>query len=202
VLSKNSLPFSSSPSPESVCDACQQAKSHQLPYPISTSTSKAPLELIFSDVWGPAYDSIGRYKYYDSFIDDFSKFTWIYLLKHKSDVFQKFQEFQHLVERLFDKKIFVVQTNWVVSIANSIPSFSKLVFLTMSCVPMLINGSAKRIHHHIVEVGLSLLAHASMPLKYWDEAFIAVTYLINHLPTKTLDVSSPLERLFDKNQAI
>jgi hypothetical protein len=75
VLSKNSLSFSSSPSPESVCDACQQAKSHQLPYPISTSTSKAPLELIFSDVWGPAYDSIGRYKYYGSFIDDFSKFT-------------------------------------------------------------------------------------------------------------------------------
>jgi hypothetical protein len=72
----------------------------------------------------------------------------------------------------------------------------------MSCVPMLINGSAKRKHRHIVEVGLSLLAHASMPLKYWDDAFIAVTYLINHLPTKTLDVSSPLERLFDKNQAI
>jgi hypothetical protein len=52
VLRKNSLPFSSSPSPESVCDACQLAKSHQLSYPISTSTSKAPLELIFSDVWG------------------------------------------------------------------------------------------------------------------------------------------------------
>jgi hypothetical protein len=50
VLNKNSLPFSSNSSPESVCDACQQAKCHQLPYPISTSASKAPLELIFSDV--------------------------------------------------------------------------------------------------------------------------------------------------------
>jgi hypothetical protein len=35
-----------------------------------------------------------------------------------------------------------------------------------------------------------------MPLKYWDEAFLAVTYLINRLPTKTLDFSSPLECLF------
>jgi hypothetical protein len=34
-----------------VCDACQQAKSHQLPYPTSFSRSNAPLELIFSDVW-------------------------------------------------------------------------------------------------------------------------------------------------------
>src|SRR3954463_8199439 len=58
------------------------------------------------------------------------------------------------------------------------------------------NGSAERKHRHIVEVGLSLLAHASMPLKYWDEAFIAATYLINHLPTKVLGDITPLEKLF------
>jgi hypothetical protein len=58
------------------------------------------------------------------------------------------------------------------------------------------NGSAERKHRHIVVVGLSLLAHASMPLKYWDEAFLAATYLINRLPTKVLDFSSPLEILF------
>jgi hypothetical protein len=63
----------------SVCDACEQAKSHHLSYLISTSTFKAPSVLIFSDVWGPTYDSIGRYKYYVTFIDNFSKFTWIYL---------------------------------------------------------------------------------------------------------------------------
>jgi hypothetical protein len=91
-----------------MCDACQQVKSHQLPYPISSSSSKAPLELIFSDVWGPACTSIGNYKYYVSFIDDFSRFTWIYLLKHKSEVFQKFH---NLVERLFNKKILAVQTD-------------------------------------------------------------------------------------------
>lgn len=40
--------------------------------------------------------------YYASFIDDYNKFTWIYLLKFKLDVFQKFNEFQGLVERLFN----------------------------------------------------------------------------------------------------
>jgi hypothetical protein len=111
VLNKHSLPFSSNSTQESVCNACQQAKSHQLPYPISTNRPKAPLELIFSDVWGPACDSINKNKYSVSFIDDFSKFTWIYLLKHKSDVFQRFQDFQNLVERLFDQKILAVQSD-------------------------------------------------------------------------------------------
>jgi hypothetical protein len=58
-----------------VCDPCQQAKSHQLPYHMSTSISSKPLELVFSDVWGPTLDSVGKKKYYVSFIDDFSKFT-------------------------------------------------------------------------------------------------------------------------------
>jgi hypothetical protein len=98
VLNKNCLPCSSESLESLVCDAYQQAKSHQLPYPKSSSASKSPLELIFSNVWGPACDSIGRNKYHVSFIDHFSKFTWIYLLKNKSKVFQKFKEFQALVE--------------------------------------------------------------------------------------------------------
>jgi hypothetical protein len=58
------------------------------------------------------------------------------------------------------------------------------------------NGAAERKHRHIVEVGLSLLAHSSVPLKYWDEAFLAATYLINRTPAKTLKFSTPLEVLF------
>jgi hypothetical protein len=58
------------------------------------------------------------------------------------------------------------------------------------------NGLTKCKHHHIVNVGLSLLGHAHMPLKYFDEAFLAATYLINHLPTKVLQFSTPLELLF------
>jgi histone deacetylase 1/2 len=104
VLRDNKISFSEF-NKEHVCDACQIAKSHQLPYPKSTSVSTSPLELVFSDVWGPASESFGRYKYYVSFIDDYSKFTWVYLLKRKSEVFQKFRDFQHHVERLFDKKI-------------------------------------------------------------------------------------------------
>jgi hypothetical protein len=57
------------------------------------------------------------------------------------------------------------------------------------------NGSAERKHRHIVEVGLALLANASMPLKFWDEAFLTATFLINIIPSKVLGLESPTERL-------
>jgi hypothetical protein len=99
VITNNELPFVQGASSGSVCDACQKAKSHQLSYKRSNSTSSHRIELVFLDVWGPAVESVGRYKYYESFIDDFSKFTWLYLIKKKSDVFQEFQIFQTHVER-------------------------------------------------------------------------------------------------------
>lgn len=80
-------------------------------YDKSLSRFGAPLELVFSDVYGHATTSVGRYNYYGIFINDFSKITWIYLLKHKSKVFQHFQDFNNLVERLFDRKILVMQTD-------------------------------------------------------------------------------------------
>ena len=86
VLRNNKLPFVSD-NDSSVCDSCLRAKSHQLPYYKSNNVSAAPLVLIHSDVWGPAPESIGRHTYYVSFIDDYSRYTWIYLLKRKSDVF-------------------------------------------------------------------------------------------------------------------
>ena len=95
-----------------ICDSCQQAKIHQLPYPVSTSVSHVPLEQNFSDVWGPAPTSVGKHQYYVSFIDDYSKFTWIYLLKNRSEVYQVFLNFQQLVERKFNRKIVTMQTDW------------------------------------------------------------------------------------------
>ena len=78
--------FACAPSLESsICDACQRAKVHQLPFRDSTHVTHEPLELIHSDVWGPAITSVGGFKYYVSFSDDLSRFTWIYLHKLKCD---------------------------------------------------------------------------------------------------------------------
>ena len=48
----------------------------------------------------------------------------------------------------------------------------------------------------MVETGLSLLSHVTMPLSYWSFAFSTVVYLINRLPTPTLNLISPYHKLF------
>jgi histone deacetylase 1/2 len=200
VISENNLACVRDATVGSVCDACQQAKSHQLPYPKSSSISKFSLDLIFSDVWGPAPDSIGRNKYYVSFIDDHSKFVWIYLLRYKSEVFAKFTVFKQLVERRFNRKFVSIQTDWGGEYERLNSFFKNVGISHLVSYPHAHqqNGAANRKHRHIVEVGLSLLAHASMPLKFWEEAFLAATYLINRTPSKLLQYSTPLATLFDE----
>jgi histone deacetylase 1/2 len=58
VLSHNQISFVKESNKGTVCDACQKGKSHALPYPKSFSTSSSPLQLVFSDVWGPAPSSV------------------------------------------------------------------------------------------------------------------------------------------------
>ena len=147
---------------------------------------------------GPAPTSVGKNDYYVSFIDDFGKFTWIYLLRHKSEVFQKFHDFQSMVERQFNKKILAIQTDWGGEYKKLNAFFQHIGISQLVSCPYAHqqNGSVEHKHRHIVEVGLSLLAHASMPLKFWDEAFITATYLINRLPSKVIHNTTPLERLF------
>ena len=49
--------------------------------------------------------SLSRYAYYVSFIDDFSRKTWVYFMKNKDEVFNKLKEFKALIEHHTEKKI-------------------------------------------------------------------------------------------------
>ena len=122
----------------SVCDACQMGKTHQLPFYASNNVGSSPLELIHSDVWGPALVSADGYKYYVSFIDSYSKFTWVYLLKRKSDVTSVFIRFRTQVERSLDRKIICIQSDWGVNIRVLILIFVTMAFNTVfpSLIPI------------------------------------------------------------------
>ena len=72
---------------------------HRVSFPFGSKRAKQILELVHSDVFGPVkVPSLGKSMYYVSFIDDFSRNTWIYFLKKKSKVFDGFKEFKALVE--------------------------------------------------------------------------------------------------------
>ena len=79
---------------------------HQLPYKEYKFIAKEPLELVYSDVFGPVKQaSISGRKYLVTFIDDFSRYVWIYFMKKKSETFSKFKEFKEVAEAEVGKEI-------------------------------------------------------------------------------------------------
>jgi len=69
-----------------------------------------PLELIHSNLWKSFVLSNPGYRYYVCFVDDYSRYTWVYPLKRKSDFLPTFCAFQKLMENLFDTKIKMFQS--------------------------------------------------------------------------------------------
>jgi hypothetical protein len=82
--------------------------------------------------------------------------------------FKNSKKNQALVERLFDKKILAIQTDWDGEFQKLHPLFTQIgISHHVSCLyAHQQNGLAERKHCHVIEIGLSLLVHASMPLKY------------------------------------
>ena len=72
------------------CTHCLYGKIHNLPFPKCHSVASSPFELVHSDVWGPTpVTSVNGFHYYVIFVDHFTRFTWLYPLKNKSEVFSK-----------------------------------------------------------------------------------------------------------------
>lgn len=181
------------------CSACCLGKIHKFPFPTSTTEYHTPLQLIHTDLWGPSpTPSFHGYKYYILFTDAKTRFTWIYLLKNKSDAFPTFKNFKSLVELQLGLKIKAIQSDW----GGEFRAFTEFlktegIHHRISCPSAhQQNGLIERKHRHVVENGLTLLANASLPLIFWDEAFRTSVFLFNRLPTPLLQNKSPLEELF------
>ena len=104
VVLQFSLPVSDSIKQLSCLD-CLSNKSHKLPFHTNTIHSNKPLQYIYSDVWTSPILSNDHYKYYVIFVDHFTRYTWLYPLKQKSQVRETFIAFKALVENRFQTKI-------------------------------------------------------------------------------------------------
>ena len=95
------------------CEAFILAKQHRLPFNFGNSRrDRAPLELVHSDLVGPMQTtSIGGSTYFMTFIDYFSRRTWVYFLKNKSEAFDKFFEFKALDEKEFGHYVKVLRSD-------------------------------------------------------------------------------------------
>jgi len=181
------------------CVACARAKCHQFPYPTSLNVYTAPLQLVYTDIWGPAsvLASNGA-RYYVSFLDAFTKFTWIYVLHTKSQVSHAFKKFKVLVENQTGHKICNLQTDNAREVLALTPFLQQHgIHHCLTCpYTHQQNGYVERKHRHIVDMGLALLAHANLPLKFWVEAFISSVHIINVFPSPITQGDTPHHKLF------
>ena len=88
------------------CVSCQLGKQPALPFNSSESISTDVFDFIHSDVWGPSLvSSIGRSRYFVVFVDDYSRYSWIFHMKHRSELLQVYSNFAKIVETQFSKRI-------------------------------------------------------------------------------------------------
>ena len=167
-MTKNSIDFD-------FCENCLYRKQNRVSFPFCGKRAKHILELVHSDVFGPMkVPSLVKSVYYVSFIDDFSRNTWIYFLKNKSKVFDKFKEFKALVENQIQKKIKVLRTNNSGEFCSKeFEEFYKKCGIaqhkTTPYTPEKLVVT-KRMNKKLMEWGRSMLSGARLGHEFWAEA--------------------------------
>ncbi|KAJ3708562.1 hypothetical protein LUZ61_012267 [Rhynchospora tenuis] len=179
------------------CIGCNKAKAHKLPFVPFSSKTTQPLQLVHSDLWGPApVLSSKGHRYYVHFTDDFTKFSWFYSCASKFDVSLLFAQFKSKVENLLSAKIKTFQCDGGTEFKPLMSRYPEISFQVSCPYTPQQNGVAERKHRHIVELGLASMFHAGLPLKYWDLIFESVVHVINRLLASDHHSFSPFEKLF------
>jgi hypothetical protein len=192
---------------EGVCKGCAHGKNIKNPFPESDSKTKRILELIHSDVCGllPS-TSLSGYVYYVSFIDDYSRKTWVYFLKSKDEVLKNFKEFKALVENLFERKIKTLRSdNGGEYTSNELGSFCRDVGikreLTSPYNPQQ-NGVAERKNRTIMEAVKTMIHDQDLPMHLWAVAARTSVYVQNRLPHSALGFKTPEEMFTGKKPEV
>ncbi|GKV36117.1 hypothetical protein SLEP1_g44285 [Rubroshorea leprosula] len=193
---------------EHVCKVCQLGKQSQLPFP-SGQAHKASmkLQLVHTDICGPMKTaSLSGNRYFLIFIDDFSRFCWVYFLKHKSEVFDVFIKFKASVENECGLNIKTLRFDNATEYTSH--RFQQFLQqhgihhqLTIPYTPQQ-NGVSERKNRSILNMARCLLFEKNLPKNCWAEAIYTAVHLQNRLPTKAIEGKTPFEAWLGNKPAV
>ena len=182
------------------CEVCELAKHKCVLFPVSNNMSTSPFYLVHTDVWGPStVPNVSSARWFLTFIDDCTCVTWVFLLKHKTEVIHVFQRFFSMVTNQFGITIKRIRSDNAKDYFNhDLISFCQKEgsIHESSCVktPQQ-NGIAERKNRHLLDQTWALLFQHKVPTRFWGEAVLTGCYLINRLPSTILASKSPMEVL-------
>lgn len=180
------------------CIPCIEGKTCKSPFKNKGTRANEILQIVHSDICGPVEEpSFGGARFVLLFIDDFTRKTHVYFLKHKHETFDKFREYKAEVENETSKSIRVLRSDGGGEYCNGkFKDFLKSAGIkhqtTVPYTPEQ-NSVAERSHRTIIEKARTLLSEAKLPKQYWAEAVNTVVYLKNRSPTKAVKGAVPEE---------
>ena len=148
-------------------------------------------------------ESIGGRRYFVTFIDDFSRCCAVYFLRHKSEVLDKFKEFEAVTTNECGQRIGTLRTdNGGEYLSAEFEAYLKSKGirhqLTVPGSPEQ-NGVAERMNRTIVEAARSMIAHAGLPNTYWAEAVATAAYVRNRTASNAIEEHiTPYERWYGR----
>ena len=189
------------------CETCIGGKHHRSPFASSTTKTTKPLEIVHSDVCGKMQEkSLGGAEYFLTFTDDKTRYTWVYILKTKDQVFDCFLHWKALVERQSKQKLKTLRTdNGGEYTSNKFEKYLKDEGIrhekTIPKTPEQ-NGVAERLNRTLVESARSMLLDANLSKSYWAEAVSTAVYLKNRSPTKAVQGETPYEAWYGEKPTV
>lgn len=182
------------------CEICLQGKMSRMKFPNSNNRAKEKLDLIHSDVCGPMQTVTPSGKRYVlTFIDDHSKFTVIYLIKEKSEVFGKFREFVELCRTMFNRKPKMIRSDRGGEYMSA--EFTKFLdregirYQRTAPYSPQQNGVAERKNRTLIEMARCMILEAKLENKFWGEAVVMANYIQNRMPATDV-VRTPFENWY------
>lgn len=199
----NHLDFISCNDSSKICDVCHRAKQTRLPFPQSNSTTQHCFDLVHVDIWGPyKIPSLSGAKFLLTLVDDHSRAVWVYTMQHKSQAASLLDTFLTYVNNQFGLTVKSIRTDngmeFLGSCCQDLFKERGIVHQrTCAYIPQQ-NGVVERKHRHLIQVARALLFQAGLSHKFWAEAVLTATHLINKLPSSVLNWKSPFEVLHNK----
>ena len=192
-----------------ICTPCIKGKMTRKPFKYKDQIkSTRPLQLIHSDVCGPMQNaSIGGSRFFVTFIDDYSRFTHVYFIKHKSDVFSVFQEYQALVTNKTGQTIGTLRSDGGGEYMSD--QFEQYLRsegihheLTVRYAPQQ-NGVAERYNRTVCEAARTMIIESGLSKSFWAEAVSTAVYVRNRVPIAAHKVmTTPYQLWYDQKPDI